>query len=298
MPDVTQQDIAAVVVLYRPASDVADNIAAFAGQVDRVYAVDNTENADPGVEERLRAFANLQYIPLGDNLGIAAALNAGLAAARDAGYSWALTMDQDSTADEGMVAALASATIECGEAGPIGVIAPVHRDDSGHTAKHAEGCADVLTVITSGDLLNIAAWDEVGRFDESLFIDQVDHELCLRLQVHGYRVVECSCAGMLHRLGAMTVHRFPRHAYVSNHSALRRYYITRNRLEVVRKYGDAFPKFRRREMRGLRRDLSKILLHEDHKIDKVIMSWRGYRDFRNGVSGKYRPRGAAGRAGS
>jgi len=292
VPDVTKKDIAAVVVLYRPAPDVADNVAAFAGQVDRVWAVDNSEAPDPAVVERLRAFPNLEYVALGDNLGIAAALNAGCAGAREAGYSWILTLDQDSTADEGMVATLASALSGCDDGAPVGVIAPIHRDDSGHTARHAEGCADVLTVITSGDLLSLEAWSDVGGFDESLFIDQVDHELCLRLRVYGYRVVQCGSASMLHRLGNMTVHRFPRHAYVTNHSALRRYYITRNRLEVVRKYGDAFPRFRRREMRGLRRDLSKIILHEDHKIEKLIMSWRGYRDFRAGVSGRYRTRQA------
>ena len=103
MPTAGQQGVAAVVVLYRPSSDVVSNVSAFAGQVDRVFAVDNSEAPDAAVVESLRRISNLEYVPLGDNLGVATALNIGARHALGAGYEWLLTMDQDSAATPGMV---------------------------------------------------------------------------------------------------------------------------------------------------------------------------------------------------
>jgi len=73
----TRNDLAAVVAVYRPASDVVLNVAAFAGQVDRVFAIDDSETPHAGVVAALRKNANLEYAPLGENLGIASTLSMG-----------------------------------------------------------------------------------------------------------------------------------------------------------------------------------------------------------------------------
>jgi rhamnosyltransferase len=287
MPDVTPRNIAAVVVLYRPDASALDNIAAYARQVDRVFAVDNTETPDPAFVARLAGFENLEYVPLGDNLGIATALNVGVERARDSGHAWALTMDQDSTATPDMVERLTHCAGSCDIPLPIGIISPVQADEGGPEFTAVLACRLALTVITSGDLLNVEAWEKVGRFDDGLFIDQVDHDMCLKMRADGYAVIRCGAARMLHRVGALKEYRFPRHAYTTNHSPLRRYYITRNRFIVGTRYGAQFPEFRKREMRALRRELAKVVLYEDRKTAKLLMSWRGYRDFRRGVTGPY-----------
>jgi len=288
VPETTVGDVAAVIVLYRPDAAVLVNAGVLAAQVDHVFAVDNTESPDAGFAARLGAIANLTYMPMGDNLGIATALNRGVESARDAGYAWALTMDQDSTPDPGMVASLRACAEACVHALPLGIVSPVQVEEGCDDPPRHAGCIDMLTAITSGDLLSIAAWEAVGGFDEGLFIDQVDHDICLRMHSRGYAVVECGEARLSHRLGDHVTRHFPRTVHVSNHSALRRYYIARNRFEVVRRFGDEFPEFREREMRGLRNDLAKIVLYEDDKVAKLLMSWRGYRDFRRGVTGRYR----------
>jgi rhamnosyltransferase len=287
MPHVTTNDVAAVVVLYRPDASVLDNIAAFAGQVPRVFAVDNTETPDPAFVTRLEEFGNLGYVPMGANLGIAAALNAGVERALSEGYSWALTLDQDSTPAEGMVAELIRGANECETTQPIGLISPVHVAEGKRGPAVKPGCVPVLTPMTSGDLLSIQAWDAVGRFDETLFIDQVDRDLCLRMHQQGYAVLKRSAARLVHRLGAPTKHRFPYRMKVSNHSPIRRYYITRNRFVVLERYGQEFPEFAAKELRASRRSWLGILLYEDHKLAKLAMVWRGYRDFKRGASGPY-----------
>jgi len=264
-----------------------DNARVVAAQVDRVFAIDNTEEPDPALVEALCTIPGLTYTALGDNLGIAAALNRGIEQIRTAGYTWALTMDQDSTPDPGMVSTLATCAGACDTTLPMGIVAPVHVRVGGPAAKHRVGCFSTLTAMTSGNLLSTAAWEAVGRFDEGLFIDGVDHELCLRMHRSGFAVMRCREARLLHRLGDMQRHAFPVTVYVSNHSALRRYYITRNIFEVTRRYRDDFPQFRHREMKRLRREIGKLALYEDHKIEKLLMSWRGYLDYRRGVTGRY-----------
>jgi rhamnosyltransferase len=169
----------------------------------------------------------------------------------------------------------------------MGLVAPVHDRQGGPVRKRRSGFFSTLTAMTSGNLLSIAAWDAVGRFDEGLFIDHVDHDLCLRMHRLGFAVLRCRDAHIRHRLGDTVKRTFPVTVYVSNHSVLRRYYITRNLFEVTRRFKDDYPKFRVREMSHMRRSLGKILLYEDHKAAKLLMMWRGYRDYRRGVTGRY-----------
>jgi len=271
-------NIAAVVVLYRPTRDVVTNVAAFAGQVDRVFAIDNSETPDTGVVDVLREMPNVEYIPLGDNLGIATALNISARLALERGYLWLLTMDQDSTATPGMVGALLRCVLN--EGTKVGLVSPVHYQVRGEPRAVDRGCHEVLTAMTSGNLVNLAALERVGWFMDDLFIDQVDNEICLRFWRSGLRVLEAGDADLVHRVGDVRRHRFPFPAYSSNHSPVRRYYIARNRLWVGRMYADDYPQFGRFERRQQLKDVVKIVLYEREKGAKLAMVWRGWRDYR------------------
>ena len=287
MPNATARDIAAVVVLYRPEPDAVGNIRASAAQVDHVFAIDNTEKPDDALATVLREIPNLTYTSMGDNLGIAAALNVGVAMARDGGYPWVLTMDQDTCPGEGMVDALASAASTCEVGRPIGTIG-AQRPGQTDRLPHFIGCRERLMIITAGSILNVAVWEQVGRFDESLFIDQVDHELCLRMQQAGYAVLSCGEASMSHSIGEISKHSFLLwKAYTLNHSPIRRYYITRNRFAMIARYGTEFPRFVERQTRYARKEFVKMVMFEDHRLAKLLMAWRGYVDFKRGVTGRY-----------
>jgi rhamnosyltransferase len=287
MPEVTKRDIAAVIVLYHPSVTVRDNVTAFASQVDRVFAVDNSEQPDSALVYSLRTCENLDYLALGDNLGIAAALNAGAERARAAGYSWILTMDQDSAPEPDMVEKML-ACLDSEPATPeIGILSPEYHQVGAPAPQRVEGCADVLTTMTSGNLLSLAAFGDVGPFMEELFIDRVDAEYCLRLHRGGYRVVVAGGAVLHHRVGATRRRRFPYPAFPSNHSPLRHYYIARNRFAVARMYRTDFPGYGRFEMRHLAKEIAKVLLYETSKLEKLRMMWRGYRDYRRGRTGRF-----------
>ena len=280
--------VAAVVVLYRPDRSVLDNVASYADQVGAVFAVDNSEQPDRAFASALCGLPMVTCIANGANLGIATALNVGARTARDAGFGWVLTMDQDSTATPGMVGRLMDCAVNA--TGRVGLVSPVHRQVGGVEREVASDCHEVLTAMTSGNVVSIDALESVGWFMDDLFIDQVDNEICLRFWREGLRVLEAGDADLVHRVGDVRKHRFPYPAYSSNHSAIRRYYIARNRLWVGRMYESDHPEFGRFERAQLRKDILKIMLYERDKGRKLAMIWRGWRDYRAGRLGAYRTR--------
>ena len=56
-------------------------------------------------------------------------------------------------------------------------------------------------VITSGNLLNAGHFQALGGFDESLFIDYVDHDFCLRAVIAGFHIVVSADASLSHSVG-------------------------------------------------------------------------------------------------
>jgi rhamnosyltransferase len=287
MKELQPEEVAAVVVLYRPDANTVFNLASYAGDLGQVFAIDNTESPDSSISAALEAIPGLAYIAMGRNSGLGAALNTGMSASRGCGYLWALTLDQDSSPGPRMLFELSACLRSCADVETPGLVSPVLRLANGPEPEVFSGCRGALTTITSGSLTSIAAWESVGGFDEDLFIDQVDHEFCLRLHAAGYGVFECGAAILDHRMGEMRQRRLLGPVFVSHHSALRRYYITRNRLAVAKRYGTEFPDFRIREMRAMRHELIKVVLLEDHRMEKLLMSWRGYRDYRAGRTGQY-----------
>jgi len=282
--------IAAVVVLYRPDASVVSNIASYVDQVDAIIAVDNTPDPEASIVATLARFPSLTYVPMGRNAGISAALNRGLSIAQGRGFEWVLTMDQDSTATPDMVSLMVARLLEDRDPTPIAIVAPEHLQVGGAQQVRPEGFVQVLTTMTSGNLLSVEAWCGVGGFMDELFIDQVDNEFCLRLARHGLRVMLASGAVLHHRVGSTKYHPFPLPAFTSNHSPIRRYYITRNRLLVGRLYREDYPQYGRFERRQAAKEALKILLYEDAKFEKFSMIWRGYRDYRHGVLGPYEQR--------
>lgn len=284
---INERKIAAVVILYNPPPDVLDNIDRFRNDVGVIYAIDNSESGSTTLAAELRAVSNLIYIANGENLGVARALNMAAERAAHEGYDFLLTMDQDSKAEPGMIPALLECAERIGEK-TIGIISPVHRYPYSREGKPDQSCHEVLTAMTSGNLLNLAAYRSVGPFQDDLFIDHVDDEFCLRLQGKGFKVIMANNAVLEHRLGAGSEHRLLGKRFgVSNHPPLRRYYGTRNKFYLRRRYKHQFPEFFRFFYMRLLREIATVLLYERDKGKKLRMMLRGYRDFKNGIAGKY-----------
>ena len=266
---------AAVVIWYNPRPEFVENIRSFLGHVQAVIVVDNSEGDNSHL---LGGLERVQYFPQLENKGIAAALNIGCEIAKQLGVEWVLTMDQDSSFDPSDISTLISlvSTIEADSA--IAIFAP-------GKAKTASGkSSDRDSVITSGSLLHLMAWEKVGGFNEELFIDQVDHEFCFRLRREGFRIIAHSGIRMRHQIGdPITRTFFGRRVFSTNHSHIRRYYMVRNRLFMRR----AFKDFKKPYVKMITTDFFKILFLEKDKKRKIFAMAAGIRDYLAGRLGKW-----------
>lgn len=241
----------AVVVTYLPdAVLLRDLLVALSTQVERVFVVDNTPQANACVENQLLAVSlpNLHLTRLGENLGIARALNVGVEQALQSGATHVLLSDQDSLPRPDMVAGLLRAEqeltargVRVGAVGPTftdahtGITFPFQVDVSGKLfygrMRTSAECplVEALTLITSGTLIPIDAWIDVGAMREDFFIDHVDIEWSHRARAAGYKLYGTAYASMAHRMGdaQLRVWYFGWHRE-SAYSPLRVYYRMRN----------------------------------------------------------------------
>lgn len=292
--DPAKARVCAVIVTHFPPAPLDASLAALRSQVSELAIIDNGSPALKVVELRASAAAaGATFLALGTNTGIAHALNMGLELAQQRDCTWLATFDQDSLAAPGMIAAMLRAARSYPLSDRVAVITPVHVErESGVSL--AERVAELegqnwrvlKTAMTSGNLVDVAKVSALQGFEEDLFIDYVDHELCLRLRRHGYHVLEASQARLLHSLGSMSAHRLGwRSLQVTNHATTRRYYISRNRLILWRRYALTESSWVRRDIRSFAGDLIRITLYESQPLAKLCMIGRGVWDAIRGVRG-------------
>ncbi len=279
--------IAATVILYNPTDDLIYNIHHYLKDVDIVYAVDNSDQDDPGREAKLKAIEKVRYVRNKGNLGIANALNKAADLAIRDGYDFLLTMDQDSKVTQDMIDKM----LECigsENFDDIAIITPFHLYRSIEYTLRSQPCEHVLTTMTSGNLLNLQAYQIIGPFLDDLFIDFVDHEYNLRSALKNFKIIRANRAILEHSLGNITIHKFIKKIVTGNHSPIRRYYSYRNKFFLRDRYKNNFPEFFHKFYISIAYEVILILLFEHDKIHKLKMMFKGYIDYRKGIFGKYR----------
>lgn len=283
--------IVAVVVTYNPPPGLAQRLASVLQQVDTIVVCDNGSTQALELDGLSAAQRQrIDLVSLGSNRGIACALNRGIARASALGASQTLLLDHDSQPGSGMVTALqqalsshASAAISVpaiGYAHPqIRCRWPQAQGRWRFRFVYADQMRDAQPVdlaIGSGMLLNVAVWQRLGGFDETLFIDLVDTEYCLYLRRCGYLVVATAKAELQHTLGEVEQRRLLGiKTYPTHHSALRHYYINRNRIVLSRRYGALYPGWLAYEWLGAAKLAIKALCFEPQRLRKLAQMLRG-----------------------
>lgn len=142
---------------------------------------------------------------------------------------------------------------------------------------------EVISEITSGNLVRTEVFNKVGLYEEKLFIDYVDHEFCLRLKKNNFKIFLVKNAFLYHKLGEISQKKILiKSVTFTNHSYIRRYYITRNRIYVWRKYFHIAPEWVIKDIIGSIKETIKIILFESDKILKINMMIKGVFDsFKN-----------------
>lgn len=273
--------IAAVVVFYNPSDKNIKNIDNYIEVIDKLYVVDNSEDD----EIKMKSNKKIEYVKLGENKGIAYALNVGAKKAIEDGYNYLLTLDQDSKMNKKIIEEMISFLKSTKEKN-IGLISPYQDIDSKEDVLNGD-YEDMIEVMTSGNIIDLKAYKKIGGFKDWLFIDCVDTDYCMNLHKHGYKVLRLNNIVMKHELGKLVVHKlFGKEYPCYNHNPIRRYYIVRNNLYINSMYKDMYPDYCKRLLRIQKGQVKRIIAFEKNKIPKLKMMYKGYRDFKKGIRGK------------
>ncbi|KQZ24490.1 hypothetical protein ASD43_09090 [Microbacterium sp. Root553] len=173
------------------------------------------------------------------NDGIAAALNAAMTVAYDAGAETVVTFDQDSTPTSDTIDILRDTWERVSTAQPrVSAVVPAEFAQV-RQARSDEALAPARRVIQSGMLIPRAAFESLGPFDESLFIDLVDTDFELRSLSRGLRIIAAPTR-IDHELGSpVALAPFPLLPLTVTtmvSTPFRYYYRMRNRLILTRRY--------------------------------------------------------------
>jgi len=275
--------LAACVVLYNPDEGVVDNIKTYASGVDEVFAVDNSDEPNAPLLDRITALGeNVTVIPMHGNQGIAAALNRGLKEASRRGYGYILTMDEDSYFTDDTLQRYkdkAEAFFASDEKViQVGIHNSGDKDDDLVVNNETPEW-----LITSGSIMRVEDSLAAGGFLEKLFIDEVDREFCYRAAGRGYGFRRVLDLTMQHNLGSPIRGKiFGREFEAMGHSKIRKYYIFRNCTYVMKTY----PRTRKPYRHFLFATWLKTILVEDDKMNKLKYMRMGRRDAKRGRFGR------------
>ena len=283
----------AVVVTYHPEASVLEHLSSLRSQADGLVVVDNASGlATLELLRRESETLNFRLIESSQNLGVAAALNTGIRWAIENKFQWVALFDQDSTIPEGYLDAMHLCVASAEDPGRIAIVAPQYRDpleDGLYMSRFAAEDGAPLEVMTSGSLLPTWIFEKCGWFDEAFFIYQVDHEFCFRVRKCGYRVQLCESAVINHLPGSSRTHKLfgLKSVTLTDHSAGRRYYQTRNGLILAKRYQERYPQWSRTTRKSLLWDGPlAILFAEPQRWKKLAYVARGVLDAYLGKMGR------------
>lgn len=291
MPATTPDRVAAVVTAFRPGPGLADVVAAASAQCARVVVVDNTPPGEPCAAELLGQRPGLVVERSPENLGLAAALNRGVALAGDAAVL--LLLDQDSAPPKDLVPRLArhlDGTVRVATPAPWDATAGRYLDPR---AARRPVVADVPVAITSGMVVDRSVLAEVGPFREEFFVDCVDQDFCLRVRRAGGRVVQDRSVRLPHSLGETRWRGWgPLRLRSTQHPTWRLYWATRNGVVLARENLRREPVWALTSIALMAYVALTVALFEPPRLARLARMARGVRDgLRGRVDDSQRPGG-------
>jgi len=225
------------VVLYQPDLHLLDELL---GNLDRggrsIYLFANGA-LTAEVEDRLSRLSCAEVFRSSENIGLGAALNHLVASASSAGHSHILLLDQDTTPPpdlpERLLARFAARMPK-----RLAIVAPLLVPPAGSAyrairyAWRSAERGEVFFAPTSGSLLSIEAFNEVGPFRSDYFIGGIDVEWGFRAGSLGYGSIVATDIRLEHRWGLEDERS--RTPQVLRQSETRLFYYFRNACDSLR----------------------------------------------------------------
>jgi rhamnosyltransferase len=211
-------------------------------QVDKVCIIDNSPKPLPSNNLPDTVF----YRHCLQNVGIAKAQNMGLDFALKNNFEYAILFDQDSMIENdfinGLLSAMTAFTVNTESNKKIAAVGPTIQCAFSNKLippskrvilSEQSDYLIVKQIIASGMMISLNSLTVVGKKDEQLFIDGVDHEWCWRARKLEFLIGQSKTVVMRHRLGDARGEIFG--VIYKIGSPVRLYYQTRNLILLVRR---------------------------------------------------------------
>ncbi|WP_440712143.1 glycosyltransferase family 2 protein [Gordonia sp. FQ] len=310
MTDAPRTRVIGVVAAFEPGPELVEVVRAAIPQVASLIVVDDgspslrTEPTGPA-RRALDVCADLGATVLENpaNRGIAHTLNRGVRRALDEGADAVLTLDQDTHLDDDYLErAVAHLHLAAGLGLTRVTVSPARINDDVAPFWFAEkGLTLAFEPIQSGLVITRGLFEEIGLFEEELFIDCVETEFYLRARAHGGHALIVPGTRIVHRLGTPARWVPPRLLRAvlrgcgagiefSEDAPFRHYYIARNRLTLYRRYGAAEPLWCAVSIAKDTLSRGRAMLIGSHRMRRVYLSAAGARAALRGETGKIPPR--------
>ena len=266
----------ALIILYNPDSNALNNVKRLVESkyYNLVYVLDNSNN-----DNLIKEDNHVIYKCYHKNMGIAYALKDGLNYSLVNNYDYCLTLDQDSIFPfEKMGDILPH--LEKHLCLNTGIVALNYNDK--YKSKKDE--MYLKMIITSGNFINIKNYKEIDGFNEELFIDYVDYDLCRQFYYKKKKIVVLTNISIKQKIGNPIYKRILFFKLKSmNASTIRYYYRFRNLLYCYKNNKKFF-------FKNLIKENITILimrLVEDNKKEKLQMIKKGKKDGKKGLLGPF-----------
>ena len=287
-----KEKIIAGIVTYNPKlNELSDTIKSIISQVDKTVVYDNASNNYEEVR-KLCSDYNIECILSNTNDGVAKAYNSLFGNAMTKGYSWMITLDQDSIVPKNMVD-IARIYMKKRK---IGIIVPtiieknigenlgIKRYDPVKGAKETKDYVFLNKIINSGAIVRVDTFVKAGGYDESLFLDYVDFDFSMRARRSGFSIIMMKNVAMNHSLGNTSyVRLLGRKIRYSSHSKYREYCIARNIVIYMKRWYKYHSV--KRDFLSLMKHYMFVMLFDKEKMRKLGALLKGtyeglrYKDF-------------------
>lgn len=296
-----QKFVCAIIVTFNPEMEVLKNqYNSLSAQVDHIVYIDNGSKDIELLRglffEEIKTESTVIYNDINKGLGFAQ--NQGIRVAKAIQASHILLLDHDSVLDRSFIKNLLIAEdellmqkINVGAIGPTyinkktGEVYPITKYMGPFIKRISPECllvpVEASFIIASGSLIRMSVIDVLGMMNEKLFVDYIDVEWSFRAKKHGFGVYVSPKALMDHQIGDNRVSIFGR--MISVHSPIRRYYLTRNSIYMLRCPYVTWGYKLREFVFNFFRIIIFSLISQD-RVKYLKLSFRGLRD---GINGKY-----------
>lgn len=281
----------ALVTLYNPSEKEFNNCRILSQQVDTVILCDNSQESHETVFQNEK---NIIYITKNENLGLGAAFNVAL---KNDTYGWKdddliIFFDQDSQIGEGYIQALQDEYRKIETLIPnLGCLGPVfYNTSNGRTERPrqkkniTDKTYEVSNTITSSLMMRYGNLKRIDFWNEKVFLDLADWDLCWRMQKAGMVCCMTEKVVLHHSVGNGEKKVGPIKLRVGQ--PFREYYQTRDALYLLQE--NYVPlKMRLRLIANVTiRPVVHYLMLDDKK-SRMKFIRRGINDYKKGVHGEY-----------